>query len=187
MQFLRSSARFLWRVFRRSIAAIVLLLFRTVEFYSNIIAPKLPTEWRAGLDPYIARAENWDLYLAGLIFLFAILYTFYEVDREVTRDPKIVRKLKKLYGQSGEMLSRNVTNANEHVQLEKDAQEFYQTARGWISENMEEASLRRFEDTRMRLPYRHASPRDDNHQILLNGISIYHENIQALIDSDAWR
>src|SRR5262245_50364320 len=113
MGFLRSSGRFLWRVTKRSIAAIVLLLFRVGEIYSNIIAPNLPQEWRSEIDPFAAMVGNWDLYLAAAIVLGAVLYTYYEVDREVTRNPKIAKKLKEFYGQSAEMLSRNVNSDAE--------------------------------------------------------------------------
>ena len=105
----------------------------------------------------------------------------------MTRDPDIVRQLKKFYSESGILLSRTVTNDDDYARLESDARTFYHTTRAWIAENMEQSSLRRFEDTRIRVPYRHPRPRDDNHQNLLNALSIYHQNLQALIDSDAWR
>jgi hypothetical protein len=187
MRFLRSSARFLWRVFLRSIAAILLLLLHVVDFYTKVIEPNLPVRWRAELSPYIDRAENWDLYLAWIIIFFAVLYTFYETDSQVTRDPNVLRQLKRFYSESGILLSRHVTNDNDYGQLERDARTFYHTTRAWIAENMEQSSLLRFEDTRMRVPYRHPRPRDDKHQNLLNAFSIYHQNLQALIDSDAWR
>src|SRR5262245_34831683 len=125
MQFIRSSGRFIWRVFRRSIAAIILLLFTRLDAYSQIIAPHLTSQWHSSLAPYIELISGFDLYLAGIIVLFAILYTFYDVDREVTRNPKIGKQLKRFYSQSGEMLLRNVTNDSEHAQLAADMIEFY--------------------------------------------------------------
>jgi hypothetical protein len=188
MGFLRSSARFIWRVIRRSIAAVVLLLlFRVAEIYSKLIAPELPKSIRDFIEPYLGLADELALYLAFGIVIIAILYTFYEVDREVTRNRKIRKKLKEFYSRSGEMLQRKIASDSECDQFVQEAIALVRETREWIKTNMEPASLRRYEDTRMRLPYQHPSPWNDQHQTFLNNISIYHENLQALIENDAWR
>ena len=187
MGFLRSSARFIWRVAHRAVAAIVLWVLDASQFYSDYVVEWIGPTWAKRLDPYVSRASEAVPYLIALIIIGAILYTFYEVDREVTRNPKIGKTLKRFYGQTGEMLARKIANDEELVQLQADARQCVSEARNWIKANMEEASLRRFEITRHQLPYHHDSPFNTEHQKWLNGISVSHENIQALIDSDAWR
>ena len=187
MGFLRSSVRFTWRVAYRAVAAIVLWVLDASQFYSDFVVAWIGPTWAKRFDPYVSWASEAVPYLIGLIILGAILYTFYEVDREVTRNPKIGKTLKRFYGQTGEILARKITNDEELTHLQADGRQCVSEARDWIKANMEEASLRRFEITRHQLPYRHESPFNSEHQMLLNGVSVYHENIQALIDSDAWR
>jgi len=188
MGFLRSSARFIWRVIRRSLAAIgLLLLFHVTGTYPKLIAPVLPKSIRDSIEPYLGLAEELALYLAFGIVIIAILYSFYEVDREVARNRKIKKPLNEFYSRSGEMLQRKIASDSECDQFVQEAIALVRETREWIKTNMEPASLRRYEDTRMRLPYQHPSPWNDQHQTFLNNVSIYHENLKVLLESDAWR
>ncbi|MDA2917136.1 hypothetical protein MYX64_09905 [Nitrospinae bacterium AH_259_B05_G02_I21] len=185
--FFRSSSRFIWRVTKRSWGAIVLWIIDLSEFYSQFVAKWIGSDWKNFLDPFVSTASKYTLHAIGIIVLAAILYTFYEVDREVHRNPKIGKSLKQFYGRSGEMLHRAISNNEELVLLRGDGATWYSEAKAWIKENMEPASLKRFQKFQHSLPYNHGSTLNDEHQKLLNGISIYHVNIQALIEHDEWR
>ena len=195
MGFLSSSGLFLWRVAKRSVAAALLLAARETELYAKIrkteLYPKItalvPQEWWSTAETLLTRFPNWDLYCAAAIVALAVLYTHYEVERQLTRDPKVLKKLKALYAQSGEMLSRTVTTDKELEKLVSDADTFRSVAQNWIGGRMDRASLTRFNDSRMRLPYHHPSPKDEAHQQLLNTISRYHDNLQVMISSEYWR
>jgi hypothetical protein len=188
MGFLRLSARFIWRVIRRSMAVIgLLLLFSVGKIYPKLIAPVLPQSIRDFIEPYLNLADELALYLAGGIGVIAILYTFYEVVRGGTRNRKTRKKLKEFYSRSGEMLQRKIASDSECNQFVQEAIALVCETREWIKTNMEPASLRRYEDPRMRLSYKHLSPWNDQHQTFLNNISTYHENLRDMLESDAWR
>ncbi|MDA2931832.1 hypothetical protein MYX19_01550 [Nitrospinae bacterium AH-259-F20] len=165
----------------------MLWLLNLSEIYSRFIAKWIGPDWKNFLDPYVAKASKATPYVIGIIIIVAVLYTFYEVDREVHRNPKIGKSLKQFYSRSGEMLKRTISNNGELIVLQKDAATWRAEAEAWVRDNMEPASLERFQLFRHRLPYNHGSTLNDAHQVLLNGISIYRENIQALIEHDEWK
>jgi hypothetical protein len=66
-------------------------------------------------------ADELGLYLAFGIVIIAILYSFYEVDREVTRNRKIRKKLKEFYSRSGAMLQRKIASDSECDQFIQEA------------------------------------------------------------------
>ncbi len=52
---------------------------------------------------------------------------------------------------------------------------------------MEPPTLTRFMHFPHSLPYHHDKPLNDEHQRTINGVNIYHKNLQAIIDSQEWR
>jgi len=186
-RFLLSCWRFTWGVARRAWIALVWWILDSQDIYSKMISPLLSTKWAEFFAPWIGYLGISTPYVIVVIVALATFLTYYEVEREVHRDPKITRKLKQVYEVSGEMLKRQIREQADLSQLEQDWKKWFGDTYKWIAENMEQASLDRFLYSRNQLPYNHGSPFDRAHNQLLNGISLYHENVQALIEHDRWR
>lgn len=187
MQFLRSSGRFLWRVFRRAAAAIVWWLLDVSDLYAKFVEPHMPAKTIAFLQPVAGLLSSLTPYIVGVIFLGAVLFTYYEADRERHRSPKISKKLKDMYKESGDLLRQIVSDDQELFSFKQDSRDWFVGVRNWIKDNMEPATLTRFQHFQHSLPYNHGNALNDEHQKTLNGINIYHKNLQAIIDSQEWR
>ncbi len=185
-RFLKSSIRFVGRVTWRALAGIILWLLDMTDLYSRYLEPTLPEKWAQFLGKY---SEHFDIatpWVVAAIVLWAILYTYYEVDREFLRDPSSTKKLKEFYSKSGELLTRQIAPQELSI-FQNDYDKWFTEVRDWISNNMEPASLTRFLHFEASLPYNHGSPANMEHQKSLNGINIYHKNLQAIIESQEWK
>ncbi|MFH1157758.1 MAG: hypothetical protein V1721_02570 [Pseudomonadota bacterium] len=156
------------------------------EVYSKIIEPRLPVELAAGLKPWVLWLDIATPIIIALIIILSIYYAYYQLEKEVTRSHKVTKKLKELYAQSGELLMRKITIDGLHS-LKVERSNWYKQTRGFISEKMEPSTLTRFCHFQMSLPYNHGSTVNDDHQITLNGLNIYHKNLQEIIDSQEWK
>jgi hypothetical protein len=168
----------------------VLWLLDFSDIYQNYLARWLSEEQRQALAPWAEFAQRATPYVILLIILVASLYTFYEVDRQVVRNPKLGQQLKAFYARSGDMLQRQITSDAELQQFRRDYQAWLIEVRKWLAANMEQASRDRFDHSQYSLPYHHPKPfmgGDSEHQRILNSINIYHKNLQALIESQEWR
>lgn len=187
-RFARAALRFVGRVLKRSFAAVILVLLRVSDFYAQHVSPRLSQDWRDRLDPIVAYLGQFTWWVIWIIVLAAAVWTYWEVEREVHRDPKIGRQLKLFYARSGEMLQRQVKDNAELKALQHEMQAFYTEVNSWAGANLEPASVARLSETRMQLPYGHRKGTlNDEHQMWINGLSITHENLRALIESDTWR
>jgi hypothetical protein len=186
-QFLFSSARFIWRVTKRGYAGVVLWLLDVSDIWTRYLQPLLE---QRGI--YLSPTAIWLVsvlvpWIIGATIIAAILYTFYEVDRQVIRPPKIGKQLKRFYEESGEMLRREIKSDADVAKLKADYDAWGLRIIEWVGKNMELASMNRLAHFQPGFPFKHPAPFNDEHQMTINGISTYHQNLHALIDSQEWR
>lgn len=187
-QFARSSLQFCYRVFKRSLTAIVLILLRVGDVYDRVIAPVLSPVWRERVARLVDFLDPFAWLAIVLIIAFAVLWTYFELYRQVRRDPAITKRLAEFYQRSDQLLRLEVNSDLELEALKRAIEHFYAQLTAWVRENMEPASLTRLSEQRMGLPYRHPSGKiRDEHQMWVNGLCTVHENIRALVESDTWR
>ena len=84
--------------------------------------------------------ENWTLWLAIAIIVFAILHTFWEVDREI-RDPKTSKKLKEFYFELDALLKRKVSSEADVRTLSADFGATKERIIQWVAANMGATSV----------------------------------------------
>jgi len=185
--FLRSSARFLWRVALRASPGIAWWLLDAAGVYARLVAPRLPAEWAAWLKPavpWFAAATPW---VVAVFLLWAVLYTYYEIDPLRSRHPRTTRRLKEFYARSAELLERPVEGRDELERLRADTNGWYAEAVEWIEDHTEPATLARFKHRSVTLPYLHGEPKIAGHQQLLDGINVFHHNLLVIIENPEWR
>jgi hypothetical protein len=186
--FLRSSLRFVYRVARRSIAAIILVLLKFSDLYSQVLSPRLASPWNERVYAILQWLDQFTYAVIFLIVLGAILWTYWEADRAVRREPSVVKELQRFYVRSDQLLRMSVADDTQLAALKIAIQDFYAQVTTWVKASMEPASLARLAEQRMGMPYRHPSGKiSDEHQRWVNGLCTVHENIRALIESDEWR
>ena len=111
--FLRSSVRFVGNVTKRSLAGIVWWLLDVADLYSKLIEPNLSVEWVTWLKPYAEYLNVATPFIVAAIVIWAILYTYYDLDKRTTRNPEIPRKLQEFYVAAEPFANFNLNDEQE--------------------------------------------------------------------------
>ncbi len=186
LPFIRSSIRFSWSVTKWSFAAIVLWTLDLADLYTKFIAPNLPSGWAEWLKPYATWLELATPFIVALIVIWAILYTYYSLEKRVTRNPEIPRKLREFYATSDQFANFNLDDREEFPEWERGLQSWYNETYGWISENMSAAALSRFKDTSNILPVRYSEAISKAHNNLVSQMRKFRSNLEELIQNESW-
>ncbi len=189
-KFLQSSIRLAYRVTKRALAAIVWLLLDVSELYSKLIAPNMPEEWVAWLIPYAVWLDIATPWVIATIVLAAVFYTYYEVEKQVTRDPKIPKKLREFYVNSDQYSRYDLKNENEFPNWKLNANSWYRETHKWIVENMSEAAASRFNDipasTMGSMSVKNSDAVNDEHDKLVRAVKRARDSLRDLIENEAW-
>ena len=186
LAFLRSSIRFIGNVTRRSVAGIVWWLLDVADLYSKLIAPRLPAEWVISLQPYTEYLGVATPFVVAVIVIWAILFTYYEVDKQINRDPKVSAKLKEFYVSGERFEHLKISNDAEFEAFKVAVTHWYRSAETWIQENMSQAACSLFRDTSGILPITHGHDYNREHMGFINTVQKWRGNLQRLIESGEW-
>lgn len=188
-RFLKSSVKFISKVLHRSLYAAVLLILHASNLYINHIKPSMPPSWIPTTDAIMGFLNIFSFWISIFIVILAILYTFYEVDKEV-REPKTTKKLKEFYLELGDLLIKNVSSDEELQSLKSDYENKIKTLSKWMKENMDQTSLRRINQQGQSSITNFTTQQNDSfnyeHSQLINKIIGAQERILVLIERPIW-
>jgi hypothetical protein len=174
------------RVSRRAWAGIVWWLLDVTELYSKVIAPELPVKWVEWLNPYAIYLDVATPWVVSLIILGALLYTYYESEQRVTRDPAIPSKLREFYVEA-EPFSRFILKDEAQLRVFKaQVIVWYNKVDHWIAQNMSAAAASKFRDSSNILPFHNKAAVNQEHNDFVNLVNKLRSNLQDLIASEAW-
>lgn len=133
--------------------------------------------------------DQWTFWLAIGIIIFAILDTFWEVDREL-RDPKVTKKLKAFYSDLENLLRRNIVSETNIAALESDFESIRKEMNSWIKNNMDHASFVRLGQRPIgvwdRVTVENRDVFNARHSELINSILDGQRRLLVLIESPVW-
>lgn len=188
-RFIWSSGKFIVKSGRRALAAMVLVLLQSTNLYSSNLRLHLPEAWLPIADAFMAVLNESSFWLAIAIGMGAVLYTYYEVDREI-RNPATTKTLKKFYVDMGAFLNRKVTTDPELQLLTKEVDAKESEVYGWVKANMEPSSLARLTQQGPTGLQNFGFKRDDAcsaaHSLLMDRIIRRQERLLTLIEQPVW-
>lgn len=188
-RFLRSTARFVWAVTKRSVYGLFFLFLRWTDLYTSVIRDRIRESWRENADWLMGYLDTGALWIAITIVVSSVIWTYWEVDREL-RDPKVTSKLKSFYLVLGEMISRKISNNDEFESLKNDQLAAKAEVLAWIGNNMDAASnarLRQYSRSGFGIfTTRRDDAYNDEHSTLVDKMIGQQEQIALLIERMAW-
>ena len=168
-------------------AGIVWWLLDVSDLYSKFVAPQLPEDWVMWLQPYAVYLNVATPWVVAAIVIWAVLYTYYEVEKQVTRDPGIPRNLREFYVQSVPYSRFDLQSEDEFPEWKNKTNAWYKETVDWITENMSEAAVSRFTDTYTNtIRVKNSAAVNDEHDNLVNSVNKIRSNLKDLIENEAW-
>ncbi|MCH7499175.1 MAG: hypothetical protein IH886_04085 [Nitrospinae bacterium] len=124
-------------------------------------------------------------FIVGIV-VWAVLFTYYEVDKQINRDPKVPAKLKEFYVSGERFEHLKISNDAEFEAFKVAVTHWYRSAETWIQKNMSQAACSLFRDTSKILPITHGQDYNREHMGFINTVQKWRGNLQKLIESDEW-
>ena len=138
-----------------------------------------------GMLGYKLTPRNYAIIAA--IVILAIFYTYYEVEKQITRDPEIPRKLREFFVQSAPYSRFDLQSEDEFPEWKSEANAWYRETIDWITKNMSEAAVSRFTDTYTNtIRVKNSAAVNSEHDKLVNSVNRTRSNLKDLIENDAW-
>lgn len=182
MNLLKSAVKFLHGMLKRFYFLLPAVLLDPWDLYNQYLrvyfsgrdAPeiKLPDE----AFPYV---------LAVGLFVAAIL-TYHGLRSGVGRNKQVLRKLKEIYMQGGELVGREIANDEEFNKYETEMFAWSNAASKWVESNMGDAAASLLRDKQGILPYVRDTDYNQKHSHYINFVTKLRQNLTQLIDSAAW-
>jgi len=140
-------------------------------------------------DGVIAVIDQHALFVAFFIMLWAVIYTYYEVDRE-TRDPQITKKLKSFYIELNEYLHREVTDVDSLAILQEEVRLKEREIYNWVKNNMDRSSLIQLTHQSLfvlgNIRTRRPEAISDEHSALIDKIIFMESCLAHIIEKAVW-
>lgn len=125
-------------------------------------------------------------FVVAAIVIWAIFKAHYEVEKRVTRDPAIPRKLQEFYVLVEPLTRHTLDSEADYPAFKRSIDIWYTEVCGWIAENMSSAALSRFKDASNILPFRNDAAVSQEHSAIVNEMNKYRGNLHNLIENEAW-
>jgi len=140
-------------------------------------------------DGVITTIDQHALFVGFFIIFWAVLYTFYEVDRE-KRDPQITKILKNFYIDLNEYLHREVTDVDGLTILKEEVRLKEREIYNWVKDNMDRSSLIQLTHQSLfvigNIRTRRPETINDDHSALVDKIIFMQGCLAHMIEKEVW-